>query len=138
VEDILSSVNEWAHLSELEETIKNWVEDVLSSVNKRTQNLCEELNVKIEEMQLGLQAVMMSLIADTMKDIHEDLDLRIQGTQVEIETMKTLVETMWHGLKTRQGEVKAQAWCGSCSRTGTNVGIVQPPKFNRLTSWAMF
>jgi hypothetical protein len=36
-------------LSELEETIKNWVEDVLVSVNQWNQDLCKELDAKIEE-----------------------------------------------------------------------------------------
>jgi DNA-binding ferritin-like protein len=47
--------------SELEETIKNLVENILASVDQRTQDLCEELNVKTEESQLGLQAMTMSL-----------------------------------------------------------------------------
>jgi hypothetical protein len=35
--------------SELEETIKNRVEDVLSSVDQATQRLHKELDMKIEE-----------------------------------------------------------------------------------------
>jgi hypothetical protein len=39
----------------MKETIKNRVVDALSSINQRTQGLCEKLNAKIEEMQLGFQ-----------------------------------------------------------------------------------
>jgi hypothetical protein len=41
--------------SELEGAIKDRVENVLVSVDQWTHGLCEELNVKIEETQLGLQ-----------------------------------------------------------------------------------
>jgi BMFP domain-containing protein YqiC len=47
--------------SELEETIKNQMDNVLSSVNQWTQGIRKELNTKIEEMQLSLQTVMTSL-----------------------------------------------------------------------------
>jgi hypothetical protein len=40
---------------ELEETTKNWVKVVLSSVEKQTKSLHEEFNVKIKETQLDLQ-----------------------------------------------------------------------------------
>jgi predicted transposase YdaD len=42
---------------ELDETIKNRVEDVLASVNQWTQDLHKEFNVKTEETHLGLLAV---------------------------------------------------------------------------------
>jgi hypothetical protein len=41
--------------SKLDKTIKNRVEDILSCVDQQTQGLYEVLNVKIEELQLGLQ-----------------------------------------------------------------------------------
>jgi hypothetical protein len=79
--------------SKLEETIKNRVDDVLSSVDWWTQYLCKEPSMKIEGMQLGLQAVTMSLdtwarslheeILDTKEDLHKVLNLWIRGTQVE-------------------------------------------------------
>jgi hypothetical protein len=50
---------------------------------------------------------MKSLLKDilcTKKDLHAEHSLMIQ---IEIQTMKTLVETMWCGLKTRLAEVKA-------------------------------
>jgi hypothetical protein len=38
----------------LEETIKDWAEADLESVDQWNQGLCKELNMKIEETQLGL------------------------------------------------------------------------------------
>jgi hypothetical protein len=34
-------------------------------------------------------------------DLHRQLYLRIQGTNIEIETARTLAETTWSGLETR-------------------------------------
>jgi hypothetical protein len=45
--------------SKLEETIKNQLGNILASVSQWTQDLWKELNVKIEEMDLGLQTVTM-------------------------------------------------------------------------------
>jgi hypothetical protein len=85
--------------SELEETIKHRVEDVLACVDKRMQGLCKELNKKIDEMQLDLQPVKTSIntwtgslngditdtnndfheaIANTRSDLHKELDLIFQ------------------------------------------------------------
>jgi hypothetical protein len=80
---------------------------------------------------------------DTKKDIHEELNLRIQGTQVEIETTLHGLET-FHKLhyhtqcefKTHLAEVEARAKHRSC-RTGTGVGAARPPKLDRSTSWAV-
>jgi hypothetical protein len=47
--------------SELEETIKHWLEDILACVDQRTQGLCKELKEKIDEMQVDLQAVKTSI-----------------------------------------------------------------------------
>jgi hypothetical protein len=44
------------------------------------------------------------VIANTKKDLHEELDLRIQGTQVEIETTRTLAETIQPEFKTQISE----------------------------------
>jgi hypothetical protein len=68
---------------------------------------------------------------DTKKALYTNFDLRFHGTQVEIKMRRTVVEITWQLM-----EVKAQA--GSCGRTGTGVGTVQPPKFDRSTSWAVF
>jgi 2-hydroxy-3-keto-5-methylthiopentenyl-1-phosphate phosphatase len=47
--------------SDLEDTPKHQVEDVLALVDKRTQDLHEELNKKIDELQVDLQVVKTSL-----------------------------------------------------------------------------
>jgi hypothetical protein len=57
--------------SELEETIKNWVEYILASVNQQTQGLCEELNTKIEEMHLGLQTSLNTWTENFCMEIEE-------------------------------------------------------------------
>jgi hypothetical protein len=57
----------------LEETVKNWMDDVLSSIDQWTQTLHEELNVMLEEKQLGLHAVTMSPGMLT-KNFHEELN----------------------------------------------------------------
>jgi hypothetical protein len=59
--------------SELEEALTRWVEDVLASVDQRTQGLQEELNAKMEETQLELQ---MSLDTWTRSLCNETADTR--------------------------------------------------------------
>jgi hypothetical protein len=76
--------------SELEETIKQWVEDVLVSVDQGTWSLCEELIEKIEQTQSSLQAVTISLN---------------HRVQVETQRIKILAETVQHGLEARIAEV---------------------------------
>jgi hypothetical protein len=60
----------------LEETIRNRVDDVLSSVDWWTQYLCKEPNMKIEGMQLGLQALTMSLYTWARSPHEEILDTK--------------------------------------------------------------
>lgn len=72
--------------SELEEAMKNWVGDFLSSVNQWTWDTREKLKAKIKETQLCLQAV--------TKDLHKELNLRILETWIDIQAMKTLDKTM--------------------------------------------
>jgi gas vesicle protein len=58
-ENMESAINSiW---SKLQETIKNQVEEILSSVDQWTHSLHKELNVKIKEMQPDLQTVMTSI-----------------------------------------------------------------------------
>lgn len=47
--------------SELEETAKHWLEDVLSYVSQKTQGLSKELTEKNDEMLVDLKAVNTSL-----------------------------------------------------------------------------
>jgi hypothetical protein len=70
---------------------------------------------------------------DTRKDLHEELNLRIQATQVEIVTMRILVETALFELRMHLAEVEAQAELGSRRRTGAGVGEAQPYKFTSAT-----
>jgi hypothetical protein len=80
---------------------------------------------------------MMSLSTQT-KNLCEELDSEIQEARIDIQITKTLVETMGHGLNTRLAEVEVRTEHGACRRTGTGVGGVKPPKFDRSTSWAVF
>jgi hypothetical protein len=68
-----------------------------------TQGLREVLNAKIQETQLGLQAVSTTLdtrtkslhdeIGNTKKGLQEERDLRIQGSQVETGTTRREFKT---------------------------------------------
>jgi hypothetical protein len=98
-------------LSELEETIKRQVEDVLACVDQRMAGLRKEHNEKIDETQADVRFVMTSIdkwtgnledhipdakkdchkaIVNTRKDLHEELGLMFQ---LEVQTTKALVET---------------------------------------------
>jgi hypothetical protein len=67
------------------------------------QSLRKELNEKVDEMQVDLQAIKASLdmrtknfqesLVDTRKDLHEELSLMFQ---VEVQTMKALIEATRH------------------------------------------
>jgi hypothetical protein len=69
---------------------------------------------------------------------HKELDLRIQGKQVEIDATRTLVETTRCEFKMQLAKVEAQAERRTCGRTGTDIDAVQPPKFDTSTSLAVF
>jgi hypothetical protein len=95
--------------SELEETIKN--RGRCPGICQPTDpDLCKELNIKIEETQLDLQVVSTfhdtltknhcEEIGDTKKDFHLELNFKIQGTRVKI-------ETTWHVSRMQLAEVKA-------------------------------
>jgi hypothetical protein len=92
--------------SELEETTKHRVEDILLCVGQKTQDLCKEFIEKIDETQVDLQAVKVSIdtwtrslkgdimdtrkdfhkaIENTRNDLHEGLDIMFQ---VEVQTRK--------------------------------------------------
>jgi hypothetical protein len=44
-------------------------------------------------------------IADTKKELREEFELRCLGSQINIQTVKTVVETMQHGLEARAAEI---------------------------------
>jgi hypothetical protein len=79
--------------SELEGTIKHLLKDSLASVDQQTQGLRKKPYKKTEQMQSGLQGAMTSL------------DHKMQGTQIDIQTTKALVETTQSGLKAKVAEV---------------------------------
>jgi RNase adaptor protein for sRNA GlmZ degradation len=101
--------------SEVEETIKHWVEDFLSCVDQKTQGLRKELTEKIGETQVDLQAIRMSIdmrtksfletITDTREHLHEEPGLMIQE---EAQMTKTLTDIMCRGLRPL-AEAEAQA-----------------------------
>jgi hypothetical protein len=119
------------------------MEDVLSCVDQKMQGLFKELNEKVDETQLDLQAVKTSLdtwrknhqesLADTRKDLHEELGLMFQ---VEVKTVKALLETTQQKFQSQLDKVEARAEWGR--GTGACASMVQPPKFDGTTSWAVF
>jgi hypothetical protein len=69
--------------SELEQTIKNLVEDILTSINQQTKCLHEELHMKMEEKQVELKTSLdmwtrnlCKEVADTRTDLHRSSTLR--------------------------------------------------------------
>jgi hypothetical protein len=97
--------------SELEETIKHRVEDVLSCVDQKAQGLRKGLTKKTDETQVDLQAVKTTLetrmknlqetLVDTRNDIHEELGLMLQ---VEAQRMKAEIR-----INQERAEAKAEA-----------------------------
>jgi hypothetical protein len=77
------------------------VEDVLSRVDQKKQGLRKELTEKIDETQVNLETIRMSVdtqtknlletITDTTERLHETLGLL---TQVETQINKSLIDTM--------------------------------------------
>jgi hypothetical protein len=65
------------------------------------------------------------------KNLYKEFSVEIQEAGLDIQKMKTLVETTQHGLETRLAAVDARAEHGPFSSTGTGVGGVKPPKFDR-------
>jgi hypothetical protein len=136
--------------TELEETIKHWVEDILSCVNQETQGLRWELTKKIDETQVDFQAVKTSLymwmkslqetLADTRNDLHKQLSLMLQ---VKAQTMKAEIRINQERMETEivatclnfQTQLKAVE---DGKGTGTGVSTAKPSKFDRTTSWAVF
>jgi hypothetical protein len=85
---------------ELEETVKHWVEDVLSCVDQKMWYLRWEPTEKIDETQVDLQVVKTSFVmrmknlqetlADTGNCCHKQIDLILQ---VEAQTMKAEIKS---------------------------------------------
>jgi hypothetical protein len=129
--------------SELEETIKHRVEDVLSCVDQNTQDLRKELNEKTDKTKVELQAIRLSVntrtkcllktIIGARKHFHGEFGLMIQG---ETQMTKTLMDTTSRGLEAKIVEVDAGAEGGNGS--GTGAGAAKPPTFDRTTTRACF
>jgi hypothetical protein len=142
--------------SKLERALKHHRKDVHVCVDPRTLGFRKELDKKFEETQVDLETVkttrtksLLETTADTRKDLHEKLGLMIQ---IETQTTRTLVKDTRGELRMQLEQVEARDACkfsryytaearselGSCQRTGTGAGVAQTPKFDGLTSWAMF
>jgi uncharacterized membrane-anchored protein YjiN (DUF445 family) len=99
--------------SELGETIKHWVEDVLSCVDQKIQGLHKELTETIYETQVDLQAIRTSVdmqteslleaITNTREHLHKELGLMILGTNDENPNRYNVVRT--RGQDSRNGSL---------------------------------
>jgi hypothetical protein len=77
---------------------------------------------------------MTSLIADTNNGLHDKLNLRILGTQIDTRATKTIAETTQHRLEIMLTGVETRAELGSYRRAGIGIGEVQLPKLDESTS----
>jgi hypothetical protein len=68
---------------------------------------------------------------DTKNDLHEEL--KMQLAEVTGEFLHRFGIT-WCEFKTQLREVEAQTEHESCGRTGTGIGVAQPPKFDGSVS----
>jgi hypothetical protein len=139
--------------SELEETIRHQVENIMMYVYQRTQGHSKELNEKIDETQVDLQLVMTyidtsagslkdditntekdchQVIANTRKDLNEELGLMFH---VEAQTTKALIKPTPCEFQTQLKGVEALA---GAEEDRNRQGAEKPPKFDDTTSWAVF
>jgi hypothetical protein len=68
---------------------------------------------------------------DTKKDLHEEL--KMQLAEVVYEFLHRL-DITWSEFKTQLAEGEDQSDYESCWRTGTGIGMAQPPKFDESIS----
>jgi type VI protein secretion system component Hcp len=132
--------------SELEETIKHRLEDVLFCVDQKTPDLGKEVTEKTDGKHVDLQAVKTSLdtrtkflqetLADTKNDLHEEARTMKAEIRINQERMEAKTETIRREFQTQLKEVEAGAECGR--GTGTGMGAPKSPKFDGTTSWAVF
>jgi hypothetical protein len=116
--------------SNLEETTKHWVEDVLSCV------LCKELTEKIDETQVNLLAVKTSLdtrtkslqetLADTKIDLHEEAWTMKAEIRINQERMEAKIEATRCKFQTQLKEVEA----GAERERGIGTSAVKLPKMD--------
>jgi hypothetical protein len=101
--------------------------------------LRKEVTKKSDETQVNLQTIRMSIdtwtqslletFTDTRDQLHKEL-------QVETQTMKALTEATRHEFQAQLKEV--YIWAKHGRATGTGASVAMPPKFDRITSWAVF
>lgn len=92
----------------------------------------------VDKRILSLRYKLSNEIAETEKGHHEELNLGIQETQIDIRIVRTLVEATRRGLEARLVEFEARADHGPCESTGIGIDSVKPPKFGGSISWAGF
>jgi hypothetical protein len=98
--------------------------------------LCKKLNKTIDETQVDLQAVKMSIdtwtgslkddITNTKKDFHEAIASMRNDLHEELSLMIHIEAQTMEALTDHEGG------------TGTGAGVAKPSKFDGTTSWAMF
>jgi hypothetical protein len=128
--------------SEIEETIRHRMENVLPEVIKKNEGLRKELN----ETQKDLQIARASLntqrddLMETIRDKKEYLELKLisfkDNTQNLIsskqDTMEAKMETTRLEFQSQLEEVMAKV------ERGRGIGACASPKFDGNTSWAVF
>jgi ElaB/YqjD/DUF883 family membrane-anchored ribosome-binding protein len=102
--------------SELVETIKYRVEEVLSRADQKKQGLRKEMTEKTDETQVDVQAArtyvytrtksLLERITDARENPHEVLGFMIQG---EAQITKILIDTTRGGLEAKIAEVEVRA-----------------------------
>jgi hypothetical protein len=102
-----------------------------------------ELANKIDETQVDLQAIRMSVdthtknlletVTDTREHFHEKLGLMIQG---KAQMTKTLIDATLRVLEAKTAEVEERTEHGR--GTGTGARAAKLPNFDRTQSWAVF
>lgn len=103
VEDVLSLVEQWTHY--LRENIIVRIEGMQNGLVEIHSNCGRSLPEKIEDTKYSLQEELL----DAKKDLRVEFDFRIQRTQVEIDTTRTVVDSTQRGLEAKLSEVEAQA-----------------------------
>jgi hypothetical protein len=92
----------------MEETIKQQMENILISVDRQTQSLCNELDTKIEKIQLGLQVVTVSLDLRT-QGLRYGLSARIEEMQRDIEmSLGTRTRSLYEEIADKKRDLREE------------------------------
>jgi hypothetical protein len=127
--------------ADVEKTIRQRMENVMTCINLEKQNLHKELTEKIEKAHVELQAVEVSLdtrakkLQENLKVISTDLtmvDIEVKTTRKEAleqqRLMKEKIEADMREFRARLEEVGGTAQRGGTPAVGAST--VQPPTFN--------